>query len=74
MSNSQLDKLKSRIKNVTAVTLTLPSNVVGDSNDENNFSNKLLLANTQVSKVRNTFANGSAANIKLSKPQLHEIE
>ena len=35
--NSQLNKLKSRINNVTEVTLNLWSNVAGDSNDENNF-------------------------------------
>ena len=49
------------------------SNVVGDSNDENNFSHKLLLTNTQVSKLRKAFANGSSANLKLSKTYLHKI-
>ena len=34
-------KLKSEIKNNTEVTLKLSSNVVGDSNDENNFLHKL---------------------------------
>ena len=48
MSNSQLNKLKSGIKNGTEVTLKLLSNAVGDSNDENNFPHKLLLTNTQV--------------------------
>ena len=43
LSNSQLNKLKSGIKNGTEVTLKLSSNVVGDSNDENNFLHKLLL-------------------------------
>ena len=42
-SNSQLNKLKSGIKNDTEVTLKISSNVVRDSNDENNFSRKLLL-------------------------------
>ena len=42
-SNSQLNKLKSGIKNDTEVTLKISSNVVGDSNDENHFSRKLLL-------------------------------
>ena len=37
LSNSQLNKLKSGIKNNTEVTLKISSNVVGDSNDENNF-------------------------------------
>ena len=54
--------------------MKLSSNVVGDSNDENNFPRKLLLTNTQVSKLRKAFANGSSANIKLSKTQLHNIE
>ena len=42
VSNSQLNRLRSGIKNGTEVTLKLSSNVVGDSNDENNFSQKLL--------------------------------
>ena len=49
------------------------SNVVGDSNIENNFPHKLLLTNTQVLTLRKTFANGSLANTKLSKTQLHKI-
>ena len=73
MSNSQLNKLKSGIKNNTEVTLKIPSNVVGDSNDENNFPHKFLLSNTQVSKLRKAFANNFSANIKLSKSQLHKI-
>ena len=73
LSNSQLNKLKQRIKNGTEVTLKLASNVVGDSNDENNFPHKFLLTNTQVSKLCNAFANDLSANIKLSKTQLHKI-
>ena len=71
-SNSQLNKLKSGIKNNTEVTLKILSNVVGDSNDENNFPHKLLLTNTEVSKLRKAFANNSSANIKLSRTQLHK--
>ena len=37
LSNLQLHKLKSGIKNCTEVTLRLSSNVVGDSNNDNNF-------------------------------------
>ena len=73
LSNSQLNKLKSGIKNNTEGTLKISSNVVGDSNDENNFLHKLLLTNTQVSKLRKAFSNNSFANIKLSKTQLHKI-
>ena len=73
LSNSQLNKLKSTTKNATKVTLSLSSNLIGSSNDENNFPHKLLLTDTQVSKICKTFANGSSANIKLSKTQLCKI-
>ena len=73
LSNSQLNKLKPAIKNSTEVTFKLSSNIVGDSNNENNFLHKLLLTNTLVSKLCKAFANGSSANIKLSKTQLHRI-
>ena len=48
LSTSQLNKLKSGIKDDTEMTLKISLNVVGDSNDENNFPQKLLLTNTQV--------------------------
>ena len=38
IANSQLNKLKSGIKNGTKVTLKLSSNVISDSNDETNIS------------------------------------
>ena len=47
--------------------MKLSSNIVDDSNDEHKFPHKLLLTNTQVSGLRKTFANGSSANVKLSK-------
>ena len=72
-SNLQINKLKLGIKNGTEVTLKVSLNVVGDSNDENNFSHKLLLSNTKISWIRKAFANNSSANIKLSKTQLHKI-
>ena len=74
MSNSQLNKLKSAIKHGTEVTLNLSSNLMGSSNDETNFPQKLLLTNTQDSHIRKTFANGSPANIKFSKTQLSKIQ
>ena len=73
LSYLQLNKLKYGIKNSTEVTLNFSSNIVGDCNDENNFSQTLLLTNTQISKLRKGFANNSAANIKLSKTQFHKI-
>ena len=61
LTNSQLNKLKSVIRNGTKVTLNLSSNIICDSNDENNFQHKLLLANTQVSKLRKAYVNNSSA-------------
>ena len=72
-SDSQLKKLKSGIKNGTEVTLKLSSNVVGNSNNGNNVLYKLLLTNTQVSKLRKAFSNGSSSNVKSSRTQLHKI-
>ena len=43
LSNSQLNKLKSAIKNGTEVTLNLSSNLIRDSYDETNFPYKSLL-------------------------------
>ena len=40
LSNLQLNKLKSGIESSAEVTLKLSSNVIGDSNDENNFPHK----------------------------------
>ena len=71
LSNSQLNKLKSAIKNETDVVLRLSSNMIGDN--EANFPHKLLLTNTQVSNLRKAFANNSSADIKLSKTQLSKM-
>ena len=64
---SQLNKLKSGLKDGTKVTLKLSSNIVGDSNEDNNFPHRLLLTNTKGSKFRKAFANHSSGHIKLSK-------
>ena len=71
-SNSQLNKSKSGIKNGTEVTLKLLSNIVGDSTDENNSPHKLLLTNTQVSRLHKVLSIGLSANIKLSKTPLYK--
>ena len=41
LSNSQLNKLKSAIKNGTDVVLRLSLNMIGNSDDETNFPHKL---------------------------------
>ena len=73
LSTSQLNKWKSGIKIGTEVTLNLSSNLIGRSNDKTNFPHKLLLTNTQVSKIRKAFANGSSANIRFLKTQLFKM-
>ena len=71
LSNSQLNKLKSAIKNKTEVVLRLSLSMVGD--DEINFSHKLLLTNRQVANLRKAFANKSSTDIKLSKTQTSKM-
>ena len=73
LSTSQLNKLKSGIKNDAEATLKILSNVVSDSNEENILPHNLLLTNRQVSKLRKAFVNNSSANIQSSKTQLHKI-
>ena len=50
LSNSQLNKLKSGIKNSTEVTLKFSSIVAGDSNNENNFPYKLSFTNHKIQR------------------------
>ena len=72
-SNSQPNKLRYAIKNGTEVNSNLSSNLIGNSNDKINFSQKLLLNDTQVTKIRQAFANGSSANIKFLKTQFSKM-
>ena len=71
LSNSQLNKLKSAIKDETEVVLRLSSNMIGDN--EANFPHKLLLTDRQVASLRKSFASHSSADIKLSKTQLSKM-
>ena len=71
LSNSQLNKLKSTIKDETEVALRLSSNMIDDN--ENNFPHKLLSTNRQVSNLHKGFANHSSTDIKLSKTQLSKM-
>ena len=47
--------------------------MIGNSNDGTNFPHKLLLTDTQVSKICKGFANGSSTYIKFSKTQLSKM-
>ena len=73
LSNSQLSKLKSAIKNETDVVLRLSSNVIGNSDDNTNFPHELLLTNIQVSNLRKAFAKNTSAEFKLSRTQLSKM-
>ena len=66
LSNSQLNKFKSAIKNENEVVLRLSWNMIGDK--ETNFR-----YNRQVSNLGKAFANHSSADIKLSKTQLSKM-
>ena len=71
LSNSQLNKLKSEIKNETEVVLRLSSNMIG--HNESNFLHKLLLTNRQVSNLSKAYANYLSADIKWTKTQLSKM-
>ena len=65
LSNSQLNKLKSAIKNEIDIVLRLSSNMIGNSEDKTNFPHKLLLTNRQVANLRKAFSNYLSTDIKL---------
>ena len=73
LSNSQLNKLKSSIKNEADVVLRISSNMVSNSNDNTNFPHELLLTNGQVANIRKAFANHSSIDIKISKTLLSKM-
>ena len=52
LSNSQLNKSKSAIKNKTKIVLRSSSVTIGNSNDETNFPHGLLLTNRQVANFK----------------------
>ena len=68
LSNSQLNKLKSAIKNGTDLILRLSSNMIGNLDDEANFPHG------QVANIRKAFANHTSTDVKLSKAQLTKIQ
>ena len=70
LSNSQLNKLKSAIKNANDVVIRLSPNMIGTFS---NFPHKLLLTDRQVSSIRKAFSNNSSVDIKFSKTQLSKI-
>ena len=73
LSNSQLSKLKSGIKNETDVDLRLSSNMIGNSNDGTSFPHELLLTNRQVANLRKAFTKHTSVDVELSKTHLSKM-
>ena len=63
-----------KVVNETDVVLRLPSNMIGNLDDEANFPHKLLLTNRQVANLLKAFANHTSSGIKLSKEQLTKMQ
>ena len=53
--------------------MRLSSNMIGNSDDEINSLNDLLLTNRQVENLRKAFPNNSSTDIKLAKTQLSNM-
>ena len=71
LSKSQLNKLKSAIKNETEVMLRVLSSMIG--NNETNSPHELLLTDRQISSLLKSFANNLPADIRLSRIQLSKM-
>ena len=55
LSNSQLNKLKSAIKNEKEVVLRVSSNITSNSDDDTNFPHELLSTNRQLANFVNLY-------------------
>ena len=69
LSNSQLNKLKSAVKNKQGTTLRMSPKLF----NPNNLPHELLLATRHTTKLRNATENNMSTDIKLSKPQISKI-
>ena len=68
LSDTQLKKLKTAVKNKTGTTLRISSKMFNG----NNLPHELLLTR-QKTKVRNVFNNNTSTDLKLSKVQISKI-
>ena len=69
LSNSQLNQLKSAVKNKQGATLRMNARMFNGSN----LPHELLLTTRQTTKLRNAIKNNMSTNIKLSKAQISKI-
>ena len=69
LSDSQLNKLKTAVKNQTGTTLRMNIRMFNG----NNLPHELLLTARQTTKLRNAIENNMSADIKLPKAQISKI-
>ena len=69
LSDKQLKKLKTVIKNKTETTLRMSLKML----DENDLRHELLLTTKQKTKLRNALNNNMLTDLKLSKVQISKI-
>ena len=69
LSDSQLNKLKTVIRNQTGATLRMNIRMFNG----NNLPHELLLTTRQITKLRNAIENNMSTDIKLSKAQISKV-
>ena len=69
VSNSQLNKLKSAVKNKQRTTLRMNARIING----NNLPHELFLTQRHITKSRNSIENNFQTDIKLSKAQISKI-
>ena len=69
LSNSQLNKLKTAVKNNEGTTLRISARMF----NSDNLPYELLLTTRQTTKLRNAIENSMSSAIKLSKAQISRI-
>ena len=69
LSHSQLNKLKSALKNKQGTTLRMNAKMFNG----NNLPHELLLTTRQTTKLRNATENNMSTDIKFSKAQIYKI-
>ena len=69
LSDTQLKKLKTAVKNKTGTTLRISLKMFHG----NDLPHELLLTTRQKAKLRNAFNNNMSTNLKLSKAQISKI-
>ena len=69
LSNSELNKLKSAVKNKQGTTLRINARMFNG----NNLHHELFFTQRQTTKLRNAIGNNLQTDIKLSKAQISRI-